>query len=37
VRINKQEIRDILHQMRATIPGEIKEALVAQERQIFGR
>jgi cell division septum initiation protein DivIVA len=34
VRINKQEIRDILHQMRATIPGEIKEARwIAQERQ----
>jgi cell division septum initiation protein DivIVA len=34
VRMNKQEIRDILDQMRATIPGEIKEARwIAQERQ----
>jgi hypothetical protein len=34
VRINKQEIRDIPHQMRVTIPGEIKEARwIAQERQ----
>jgi hypothetical protein len=34
VRINKKEIRNILHQMRATIPGEIKEARwIAQERQ----
>jgi len=34
VRMNKQEVRDILEQMRATIPGEIKEARwIAQERQ----
>jgi cell division septum initiation protein DivIVA len=34
VRVNKQEIRDILEQMRATIPEEIKEAhWIAQERQ----
>jgi cell division septum initiation protein DivIVA len=34
VRINKQEVRDILEQMRATIPVEIKEARwIAQERQ----
>jgi cell division septum initiation protein DivIVA len=34
VRVNRQEIRDILDQMRATIPGEIKEAgWIAQERQ----
>jgi cell division septum initiation protein DivIVA len=34
VRVNKQEIRDVLDQMRATIPGEIKEARwIAQERQ----
>jgi cell division septum initiation protein DivIVA len=34
VRVNRQDIRDILDQMRATIPGEIKEAgWIAQERQ----
>jgi cell division septum initiation protein DivIVA len=34
VRVNKQEIRDILDQMRATIPGEIKEARwIVQERE----
>ena len=34
VRVNKQEIRDILDQIRATIPGEIKEARwIVQERQ----
>lgn len=34
VRVNRQEIRDILDQLRATIPGEIKEARwIAQERQ----
>jgi cell division septum initiation protein DivIVA len=34
VRVNKQEIRDILAQMRATIPGEIKEARwIVQERE----
>jgi len=34
VRINKQQIRNILDQMRATIPAEIKEARwIAQERQ----
>jgi cell division septum initiation protein DivIVA len=34
VRVNKQEIRDILDQMRARIPEEIKEARwIAQERQ----
>jgi len=33
VRVNKQEIRDILDQMRRTIPGEIEEARwIAQER-----
>ena len=34
VRVNSQEIRDILEQLRATIPGEINEARwIAQERQ----
>jgi cell division septum initiation protein DivIVA len=34
LRVNGQEIRDILDQMRATIPDEIKEAhWIAQERQ----
>jgi cell division septum initiation protein DivIVA len=34
VRVNRQEIRDILAQMRATIPGEIKEARwIVQERE----
>jgi cell division septum initiation protein DivIVA len=34
VRVNQQEIRDILDQMRATLPEEIKEARwIAQERQ----
>jgi cell division septum initiation protein DivIVA len=34
VRVNKQEIRDILDQMRARIPEEIKEARwIAEERQ----
>ena len=34
VRVNRQDIRDILDQMRATIPDEIKEAhWIAQERQ----
>jgi cell division septum initiation protein DivIVA len=34
VRVNKQEIRDILDQMRATIPGEIKKARwIVQERE----
>jgi len=34
VRVNKQEIRDILDQMRATIPGEIKEARwIVRERE----
>jgi cell division septum initiation protein DivIVA len=34
VRVNKQEIRDILDQMRATIPGEIKQARwIVRERE----
>jgi cell division septum initiation protein DivIVA len=34
LRVNRQEIRDILDQMRAAIPAEIKEAhWIAQERQ----
>ena len=34
VRVDKQEIRDILDQMRATMPGEIKEARwIVQERE----
>jgi cell division septum initiation protein DivIVA len=34
VRVNKQEIRDILDQMRARIPEEIKQARwIAEERQ----
>jgi cell division septum initiation protein DivIVA len=34
LRVNRQEIRDILDQMRAAIPDEIKEAQwIAQERQ----
>ena len=34
VRVNKQEVRGILIQMRTTIPAEIKEAhWIAQERQ----
>jgi cell division septum initiation protein DivIVA len=34
VRVNKQEIRDILDQMRATMPGEIKEARwIVRERE----
>jgi hypothetical protein len=34
VRMNRQEVRDILDQMRATIPAEIKEARwIARERQ----
>jgi cell division septum initiation protein DivIVA len=34
VRVNKQEIREILDQMRATIPAEIKEARwIVQERE----
>jgi cell division septum initiation protein DivIVA len=34
VRVNKQQIRDILDRMRATIPEEIKEARwIAEERQ----
>jgi cell division septum initiation protein DivIVA len=34
LRVNRQEIRDILDQMRAAIPEEIKEAhWIAQERQ----
>ena len=34
VRVDREEIYDLLDQMRATIPGEIKEARwIAQERQ----
>lgn len=34
LRVNRQDIRDILDQMRAAIPDEIKEAnWIAQERQ----
>ena len=34
VRINRQEVRDIIDQLRATMPGEIKEAeWIARERQ----
>ena len=34
VRINRQEVRDIIDQLRATMPGEIREAeWIARERQ----
>src|ERR687892_681921 len=34
VRVDKEEIYDILDQMRATIPEEIKQAARAREREI---